>query len=277
MKPAAPLPLARAPKGTFSNVAALLFDVDDTLTSHGVLTQQAYAALWKAHQAGLWLCAVTGRGAGWCDLMVRLWPVHAVVGETGAFVYEKSANGRVQETFLRGAAQRNKDIRQRDDAMAAVARRFPSARLSRDSAFRLCDQAFDLVEDGPPIADGETRAMMAVLQQRGLTVARSSVHINAWVGRYGKAEMVMQLLKRKRLQPRRCVYVGDSRNDGPLFGAFEHSVGVANVKPLLAELATRGETPRYITRAPMGHGFAQLVTRIVAERPRKPAKEAHHE
>jgi HAD superfamily hydrolase (TIGR01484 family) len=265
----APQTLRDLPRGHLGSTRALLFDVDDTLTSHGVLTPEAYAALWRAREAGLWLCAVTGRGAGWCDLMVRLWPVDAVVGETGAFVYEKLPDGRVRERFLRSAAQREKDNRKRDAAVAAVQKRFKGARISRDSAFRLCDVALDLKEDGPVVSDATARAMMEMLAARGLTVARSSVHINTWVGDYGKRQMVARVLKAHKLAQDHCVYVGDSRNDGPLFKHFAHSVGVANVKPLLAELAARGELPRYITRASAGDGFVELVNRVLLDRRRR--------
>ena len=48
----------------------LLFDLDDTLLSHGVLTRAAYDALWDLRDAGLALVAVTGRPSGWGELLV---------------------------------------------------------------------------------------------------------------------------------------------------------------------------------------------------------------
>jgi hydroxymethylpyrimidine pyrophosphatase-like HAD family hydrolase len=65
-------------------IDALLFDIDETLTTGGKLTALAYAALEKLHAAGKRLVAVTGRPAGWCDQIARMWPVDAVVGENGA-------------------------------------------------------------------------------------------------------------------------------------------------------------------------------------------------
>lgn len=267
-----PVPLAKAARGTFAGVRGLLFDVDDTLTSHGRLTAGAYQALEAAATAGLWLCAVTGRGAGWCDMMVRLWPVAAVVGETGAFAYTRRKNGTVAETFLRSASQRARDTALRDRAMRRVLRTVPGARLARDSAFRLCDQALDLVEDGPAVSEATIARMMTMLAQDGLTVARSSVHINAWVGRYSKRQMVDRLLARVfgptvARRPAAFVYVGDSRNDGPMFARFGLGVGVANVQGVLAELQALGQAPAYITAAPAGDGFAQVVAKVLAERP----------
>jgi len=63
----------------------VLTDIDDTLTTDGKLTAGAYRALERLHDAGRIVVPVTGRPAGWCDHIARMWPVDAVVGENGAF------------------------------------------------------------------------------------------------------------------------------------------------------------------------------------------------
>src|SRR5688572_715634 len=68
-------------------VRALLVDIDDTITTAGKLTAPAYAALERLHRAGVRVIPVTGRPAGWCDHIARMWPVDAVVGENGAFYF----------------------------------------------------------------------------------------------------------------------------------------------------------------------------------------------
>ena len=67
------------------DLRGLLFDLDDTVTTRGKLTAAAYAAMERLHAAGRIVVAVTGRPAGWCDHIARMWPVDAVVGENGAF------------------------------------------------------------------------------------------------------------------------------------------------------------------------------------------------
>ena len=42
-------------------------DIDDTITSDGRLTADAYQALQSLYDAGLFVVPVTGRPAGWCD------------------------------------------------------------------------------------------------------------------------------------------------------------------------------------------------------------------
>ena len=70
----------------------MLTDIDDTLTTGGRLLSEAYVALERLHDAGLLVIPVTGRPAGWCDHIARMWPVDAVVGENGAFWFRHDRN-----------------------------------------------------------------------------------------------------------------------------------------------------------------------------------------
>ena len=79
-------------------IRGLLFDIDDTLTTEGRLTGEAYAAMERLRKAGKLLVPITGRPAGWCDHIARLWPVDAVVGENGAF-YFSHTQGRLVRHF----------------------------------------------------------------------------------------------------------------------------------------------------------------------------------
>ena len=68
-----------------AGIRGLLFDIDDTLTTEGRLTAEAYAAVEALKNAGLIVVPITGRPAGWCDHIARMWPVDGVIGENGAF------------------------------------------------------------------------------------------------------------------------------------------------------------------------------------------------
>ena len=81
------LPLEVFPLAERQRVRGVLADIDDTLTSDGRLTAQAYGAMERLQAAGLLVIPITGRPAGWCDLIARFWPVDAVVGENGAFYF----------------------------------------------------------------------------------------------------------------------------------------------------------------------------------------------
>src|SRR5207248_77404 len=103
----------------------VLADIDDTLTSDGRLGAAAYAALERLTQAGLAVIPVTGRPAGWCDLIARFWPVAAVIGENGAFYfrYDRAAR-RMSRGYWQDAAARRRGRRRLqqlgDEILAAV-------------------------------------------------------------------------------------------------------------------------------------------------------------
>src|SRR3989337_3856207 len=61
-------------------VTAVVADIDDALTTDGKLTAVAYRALERLQQAGLRVVPVTGRPAGWCDHIARMWSGQALVG-----------------------------------------------------------------------------------------------------------------------------------------------------------------------------------------------------
>ena len=75
-----------------SAVQYLFTDIDDTLTTEGRLLPQTYKALWDLSDAGIRIVPVTGGSAGWCEHIVRAWPVAAAIGESGAFVMTARGN-----------------------------------------------------------------------------------------------------------------------------------------------------------------------------------------
>mgnify|MGYP005810284527 FL=1 len=79
-------PISAITTSDLKQVRYILHDIDDTITNDGKLLAESYAALWELSRAGFKVIPVTGRPAGWCDLILRQWPVEAVIGENGAFV-----------------------------------------------------------------------------------------------------------------------------------------------------------------------------------------------
>ena len=63
-----------------SAIAGVFTDIDDTLTSDGRLTGEAYQALCALAAAGIVVVPVTGRSAGWAHMIAKTWPVRAVIG-----------------------------------------------------------------------------------------------------------------------------------------------------------------------------------------------------
>lgn len=248
---------------------AVLFDIDDTLTTDGRLTAEAYAAMERLHEAGFLLVPVTGRPAGWCDLIARLWPVAAVVGENGAFFFRYDASRRVMHRAWADDAAARARNRERLAALAReIVRAVPGCAVAADQAFRECDLAIDFCEDVERLPPEAVERIVGAMRAHGLTVKVSSIHVNGWFGRYDKLGMALRLLHEAFGMDRdaaraQAVFVGDSPNDSPMFGFFEHSVGVANVAAFAGRLE---HEPRYVTQAPAGAGFRELADALIAAR-----------
>ena len=86
--------LLNAPLADLTEAEAAL--LSDYVTNGGKLTGEAFAAMWKLKEHGFKLIPVTGRPAGWCDMMLRQWPVQAVICENGAFVYDYDEHNAVR-------------------------------------------------------------------------------------------------------------------------------------------------------------------------------------
>jgi HAD superfamily hydrolase (TIGR01484 family) len=264
-----PQPLDSMPAATAAAVEILFTDIDDTLTLHGRLPATAYAALEALEAAGIAVVPVTGRPAGWCDLIARLWPVTAVVGENGAFYYRYDRQARrMQRVYVKPAAARAADRAKLDQILAEVLATVPGAALAADQAGRDCDLAIDFAEDVGPLDQAAIRAIVAVFERRGAVAKVSSIHVNGWFGTYDKRSMCERLLvehfgvSRESLGER-AAFIGDSPNDAPMFGSFPCSIGVANLERFFDTLDAY---PRWITRQAGGLGFRELADRLLAAR-----------
>jgi HAD superfamily hydrolase (TIGR01484 family) len=246
-----------------SAVDGLLVDIDDTLTTRGKLGARAYAALERLQAGGKRVVPVTGRPAGWCDHIARMWPVDAVVGENGAF-YFWFGGGRLHKRFIDDAAVRA-EKRARLDALAQhILRQVPGTALASDQPYRETDLAVDFCEDVPPLPLQAAERIAALMREAGLTARISSIHVNGWLGDYDKLSTTRLLLSERfaidaHAANRRLVFAGDSPNDAAMFSYFENSVGVANVRRFA------GLQPKFVTRAESGEGFAELATHLLAQ------------
>jgi hypothetical protein len=235
-------------------------DIDDTLTDDGRLGSAAYAHLWRLSDAGIRVVPVTGRPAGWCDLIARQWPVHGVVGENGALFYRVArAHAPVERIYAADPDERT-SMRSRLDAIRVeVLSRVPEARVAADQSFRMFDLAIDFAEDGPRLDAVTVSLIRDLFVAAGAQAKISSIHVNGWFGDWDKLSMIRRVLNDD--DPGAAVYVGDSPNDQPAFGFFDRSVGVANV---VDAVWGADEGPRYVTRARGGAGFAEVAARILA-------------
>jgi len=255
-------PLATMPAEARRAVRGVLADIDDTITTHGELTAPAYAALARLRAAGLRVVPITGRPAGWCDHIARMWPVDAVVGENGAFWmrYDRAAAKLVRRFGVdekTRAANRARLAAIGEKILRAV----PGAALASDQHYREADLAIDFREDVAPLPREAVDRIVALMEAEGLTAKVSSIHVNGWFGGYDKLAMTRTLFAEAfgedlDAERARYVFAGDSPNDAPMFAFFPLAVGMANIRPFLDRIAT---PPAYVTDAEAGSGFVQLA------------------
>jgi len=248
-------------------VRAVLLDIDETLTTGGKLTGDAYAALERLRAAGKIVVPVTGRPAGWCDHIARMWPVDAVVGENGAFYFFFS-EGKLHKRFLDEAPARARQRARLDAVARRILAEVPGSALATDQPYRETDLAIDYCEDVLPLGLESAERIATLMRDSGLNAKISSIHVNGWFGAYDKLA-TSRLLFEERFgldlgrSNREVVFVGDSANDAPMFGFFENSVGVANVRRFEGRLAA---PPKYVTREASGAGFVELAEHLLRGR-----------
>ena len=250
-------------------VSAVLTDIDDTLTMHGRLTASAYAAMEALDKAGIAVVPVTGRPAGWCDLIARQWPVKGVVGENGAFYFTYDDKGRrVVRRYWYPADRRAVDRKRLDALRDHILREVPRAAITSDQPYRECDLAIDWCEDVAALSDTDVDRIVTLAEAAGATVRVASIHINVWFGDFSKLAMARRLAADilgidTTTAAERVVFVGDSPNDVSMFSYFPHSLGVANVLKFRDRLEAE---PAYVTPSEGGDGFAELARALLAAR-----------
>jgi HAD superfamily hydrolase (TIGR01484 family) len=262
-------------KAEAAGIRFVLMDIDDTLTREGKLPAASYSALWALKEAGLRVIPVTGRPAGWCDLIAREWPVDGVVGENGALAFWEEGRGadggRPSRPFLKQefhpAAIKNdhpvlERVKQR--ALAEV----PELRVARDQFARLFDLALDFAEEEPVLSLDEAEKVRRIAEAEGAMAKVSSIHVNVWMGRYDKLSMAERFLSRNfgwqsGAGDRELVFVGDSPNDEPMFARFPLACAVANIRRYTGLIK---HEPAFAASRECGEGFAEIARVILEKR-----------
>jgi HAD superfamily hydrolase (TIGR01484 family) len=262
-------PLAEFPLAERRAVRGVLADIDDTLTTGGRLQAVAYGALERLRAAGLLVIPVTGRPAGWCDHIARMWPADAVVGENGAFWFRHdAAAGRLVKRYVVGEPERALRAKRLDAIARRVLAEVPGSAIASDQPYREADLAIDFCEDVPRLDREAVGRIVAIMEAEGLTAKVSSIHVNGWFGGYDKLSTTRLALAQDfgidaERERERLVFVGDSPNDQPMFAFFPNAIGVANVREMADLMQT---LPRYVTPSRGSAGFAEVAEALLAAR-----------
>jgi HAD superfamily hydrolase (TIGR01484 family) len=244
-------------------------DIDDTLTTEGRLPAASYLALEQLHEEGLAIVPITGRPAGWCDMVARFWPVAGVVGENGAFYFRyDEAKRKMIRRFAADEAERSHNRRRLAGLADLILSEVPGSAIASDQLYREADLAIDFCEDVPPLSPASVDRIVALFEQHGAVAKASSIHVNGWFGAHDKLSMT-RVFARDALgldldQARELfAFCGDSPNDAPMFGFFPYGLGVANVRDFEGRMAAE---PRFVAPSRGGAGFVEIANKILSAR-----------
>jgi hypothetical protein len=192
--------------------------------------------------------------------------VEAIITESGAFYYYREGDA-VRMTVHPSIEALSFDPR---EAVAAlrdrVLREVPGSRVASDQPFRLYDLAFDVNETEPKLGWEQAEEIRRICAEEGARSQMSSIHVNAWYGRYDKLETVQHYLRNRyglgeEEMKRQAVYCGDALNDQPMFDFFPLSFGVANIRRVEERMEV---FPAYVTAGEGGYGFAELAASLLS-------------
>ena len=261
-------PLSSWPQSARDKIVGVFTDIDDTLTTDGTITPDAFQALQDLKAAGLMVIPITGRPVGWSLPFASAWPVNALVAENGAvaLLHDASKN-QITKIYQQDLATRTHNFEQMQSIAQKVLKEIPGTFLAQDSAGRETDIAFDHSEFHH-LSPEQIQQVLKLLQQEGMTATVSSIHINAWFGSHNKwhgAQWILKELTGRDLKQEleQWVYVGDSTNDQIMFEHFTHSVGVANIKQFEKQLK---HLPIYISNEARGAGFVEFKSVLLEMR-----------
>ncbi len=250
-------------------ILGVFTDIDDTLTTDGRLTAEAFAALERLHEAGLIVVPITGRPAGWCDHIARMWPVDGVVGENGAFYFRYDRAGRKMiRRFLQSGSERAENRRRLESLRVRILEQVPGSAVAADQHYRESDLAIDYCEDVERLDAAKVKRIVELFEEAGAAAKVSSIHVNGWFGSYDKLAMTRIMMVEcfdidLDAERERFVFVGDSPNDAPMFAHFPNAVGVANIRDFESDLPA---FPAYVTERPGGGGVAELAAALIEAR-----------
>ena len=246
------------------DIRFIFTDIDGTLTSDGRMPADSYQALWDLHKKNISVIPITGRPAGWCEMIARLWPVESVIGENGAF-YFRYHKQKMKRHFVHSEKQRTADQKKLAELQKKILKEIPGCAISSDQFARMFDLAIDFCEDVPKLPKSAVNKIVKIFEKAGATAKVSSIHVNGWFGDYDKLSMCKEYLKREhkldlqKIQDQ-VAFVGDSPNDEPLFKGFKNSFAVANIQDFIKDLKHK---PAYVASKPEGSGFVEVANAIM--------------
>ena len=124
------------------------------------------------------------------------------------------------------------------------------------------------VQEPVQAAKRALRPTTVLIFMAGAWATVNSVWVLGWFGEFDKLAMTRRMLAELFAtdidrDAERCLYIGDSLNDAPMFGFFPYSVAVATVRHYVGRMPA---LPRWITNGAGGAGFVEIADRLLGGR-----------
>lgn len=250
------------------NIKYFFSDIDDTITINGKIPEFSFNAIWKLYNKGISVIPVTGRPAGWCDHIARMWPVKAVIGENGAFYFSyNSKTKKMKREYFIPEEQLEVNKYKLLKIKERVLKEIANSRISADQDYRITDLSIDFCEDIDHLGEEAVNRICRIAEEEGARYAVSSIHVNCWFGEFDKSACINKYLQENTSDSedslRKSIFIGDSPNDEPIFKIFKTSIGVANIIDFRERLKY---FPGFITEYRSAYGFKEAVDVILNKR-----------
>jgi hypothetical protein len=186
-------PFAEFPLAALSRIRYVLTDIDDTLTHCGFLPAQTYLAIERLHTAGFKVIPVTAASSGWCDLIARMWPVDAIIGENGGLYFRREGDpGVIVRRYWSGDAERQRHARRLSALADHIRRSIPRSGLAHDQHYRETTLAITS-SDGTAPADADE--IVPLLQAAGAHATINSMWVLGWFAHFDKLAMTRRMIQ----------------------------------------------------------------------------------
>lgn len=244
--------LASVEPGRLGEIRVVATDVDGTLTEAGKLGAELLAALAKLAELGIAVIPISGRPAGEVLGLCRYLPgVRFGVAENGLLEIEPDHAPRWLGEVPSLARLRAVGEHLNRDHGAEL-------RVTGDAFCRLGDVAYERDER----KEDELLRLRALAEAEGVHLIWSNVHVHLAERRPDKGAGLLELFRRRGIDPRAAVTVGDAPNDGGLFETerFGLTVGTAEV---VGQQKWFSALPEFVTRAAEVEGFLELAELLI--------------
>jgi hypothetical protein len=189
-----------------------------------------------------------------------MWPVGAVIGENGGLCFRHDhTSGATHRHYWAEPAEREAVRARLTTLSVEITAALPGCEVAHDLRYRETTLAFrnrDRVQ---------SEEILARLLAAGARATVNSIWVLGWFGDFDKLTMTRRMLAELFAtdidrDAERCLYIGDSPNDAPMFGFFPHSVGVSTVRRYAHRMPT---LPRWITTGAGGAGFVEVADALL--------------